>query len=314
MTAKSSLGRRRLAGVSTLAELRAAGNSTAQIENLTRRGALIKVRYGVYARGDMAARVLTRSNGKQLLLAAGVLLAQGPGTVASHETAAAIHGIELLKPNDQQVVLTRPPGRNRSGRAGVRVHSAQLPADHVMIKYGMPVTTVARTIVDLGRSLEFRAGVVACDSALHQHQVTKADLEKVLTECERWAGNKRAADVVAFADERAESVLESLARVVFRDYGLPPPELQVWVGGAEVVGRVDFLWRRFRTVVEVDGRMKYGDPSRAVKQLDRDRQLRDAGYEVVHFGWRHITEDHGYVNATIKRAFERGTRAPSPAA
>src|SRR5262249_19846012 len=150
--------------------------------------------------------------------------------------------------------------------------------------------------------------------ALHRKLVNTAELEAVLAECSRWHWARRATEVVSFADGLSESVLESMARVVFRDCGLPPPELQVWVGGAEVVGRVDFLWRQFRTVAEVDGRMKYAAPSRAGKQLGRDRHLRDAGYEVVHFGWRHITEDHGYVNATIKRAFERGTRAPRPAA
>jgi predicted transcriptional regulator of viral defense system len=319
MTAKSSIPDWRLAGIRTAAELKADGKSPAQITNLTHRGTLVRVRRGVYARGDMAAQVLSIPDGAQLLAAAAELLAVGPGAIASHESAAWIHGVDLLARPDRDpaasnVTLTRAPGHNRSGRPGVKVRSAELPADHVTIEYGMPVTTVARTIVDLGRSLAFRAGVVAADSALHQRLVTKADLEKALTECERWSGIKRAADVVAFADERAESVLESLARVVFRDCGLPPPELQVWVGGAEVVGRVDFLWRQFRTVAEVDGRMKYADTSRAVKQLDRDRQLRDAGYEVVHFGWHHITENHGYVNTTIRRAFERGTRAPRPAA
>lgn len=303
----------------TTAELKAKGNGAAQITNLTHRGTLIRIRRGVYAPRDMTAQVLSFPRGAQWLAAAAELLSARPGAVASHESAAWIHGFDVLArpdrdPAGSRVTLTRPPGHNRSGRAGVRVHSAELPAGHVAVKYGMPVTTPARTIVDLGRSLEFRAGVVAADSALHQRLVTRADLEKVVTECERWSGITRAADVVAFADGLAESVLESLARVVFRDCGLPPPELQVWVGGAEVVGRVDFLWRQFRTVVEVDGRMKYGDPSRALKQLDRDRQLRHAGYEVVHFGWEHINENHGYVNTTIRRAFERGTRAPRPAA
>ena len=319
MTAKSSLPEWRLAGVRTAAELRAKGNSAAQIANLTQQGTLVRVRRGVYARGAMAEQVLRRTDGAQLLAAAAELLSVGPGAVASHETAAWIHGIELLSSPDRdpatsKVTLTRPPAHNRSGRAGVRVHSAQLPARHVTVEHGIPVTTAARTIVDLARSLEFRAGVVAADSALRQRLVTKADMERVLTECARWSGIKTAADVVAFADRLAESVLESLARVVFKDCGLPPPELQVWVGEAEVVGRVDFLWRQFWTVAEVDGRMKYGDPNRAVQQLDRDRLLRDAGYEVVHFGWQHINESPGYVNAAIRKAFERGRRAPRPAA
>jgi very-short-patch-repair endonuclease len=106
----------------------------------------------------------------------------------------------------------------------------------------------------------------------------------------------------------AESVLESIARVVFRDCGLPPPELQVWVGGAEVVGRVDFLWRRFWTVAEVDGLMKYRNPAQAVMQLERDKRLRDAGYEVVHFSWQEITENPAYVATAMRSAFKRGYR------
>jgi Protein of unknown function (DUF559) len=142
-------------------------------------------------------------------------------------------------------------------------------------------------------------------------QLRKAELQSVRSYCSRWPGATQAAEVVAFADALSESALESLARVVFRDWGLPPPELQIWAGEAEVVGRVDFLWRRYRTVAEVDGRMKYTNSARAVRQLERDRQLRDAGYEVVHLTWKHITENPGYVNAAIREAFRRGAQ-PRP--
>jgi len=314
VTAETSLPGWRLAGIRTTAELKAAGKSAAEIGKLTRRGSLVRVRYGVYARADMASKVLSQRDGDQLLRAAAELLAAGRSAMASHETAAVIHDLDLLSKPDRVLTLTRSPGHNRAGRPGVLVHSADLPARHVTVIYGMPVTTVARTVVDLARTLEFRAGVATADSALHRKLVTKAELQAVLTECSRWHWSQRAAEAVSFADGLSESVLESLARVVFRDCGLPPPELQVWVGGAEAAGRVDFLWPEFRTIAEVDGRMKYSDPSRAVRQLDRDRQLRDAGYEVVHFTWQHITENAGYVNSATRRAFERGTRAPRPAA
>ena len=134
-------------------------------------------------------------------------------------------------------------------------------------------------------------------------------MESLLAECRNWNGSRRAAEVVAFADRRAESVLESIARVVFRNCGLPAPELQVWVGDQVPVGRVDFLWRRFRTVVEVDGLMKYANPARAVMQLERDKRLRDAGYEVVHLNWQEITENPAYVAAAIKAAFRRAARS-----
>ena len=169
----------------------------------------------------------------------------------------------------------------------------------------MRVTTVARTVVDLARASEFRAGVATADSALHKKLVTKAELESLLADCARQRGIQRAIEVVAFADGRAESVLESIARVVFRDCGLPPPDLQVWVGGAEAVGRVDFLWRQQRTIAEVDGLMKYAKPGQAVLQLERDKRLRDAGYEVVHLSWHEVTENPDYVVTAIRAAFKR---------
>jgi very-short-patch-repair endonuclease len=110
---------------------------------------------------------------------------------------------------------------------------------------------------------------------------------------------------VKFADSRAESALESIARVAFRNMGLPPPELQVWVGGDDVVGRADFFWPEHSTIGEADGQLKYSDPSRAVGQLRRDAMLREAGFEVVHFGWYEITQTPSAVAYSIRAAFER---------
>jgi hypothetical protein len=172
----------------------------------------------------------------------------------------------------------------------------------------LPVTTPARTVVDLARTLSFRAGVVTADSALHRNLVTKTDLAAVLASCARWPGARQAAAVIDFADSRAESPLESIARVVFADCGLPPPDLQVWLGGtAEPIGRVDFYWRHHRTIAEVDGAIKYADPQRARAQLRRDSMLRDDGFEVVHFTWQQITQTPEHVADSIRKAFRRNT-------
>jgi predicted transcriptional regulator of viral defense system len=294
----------RLAGIRTTSELLAAGNTAKQIETEVRRGKLVRVRRGVYARADMVAQLAARRDGLHLLQTAAALATTGPA-VASHCSAAIIHGLDILGKPPRDVTLTRAPGRNRSGQPGTRLHWAQLPTEHVTVHHGMRVTTVARTVIDMARTVEFRAGVVTADSALHQKLVTKAELDAELASARRRRGIQRATEVIAFADALAESVLESIARVMFRDCGLPPPELQVWVGGAEVVGRVDFLWRQFRTVAEVDGLMKYVDPARAILQLERDKRLRDAGYEVVHLGWHEITENPAYAAAAIRSAFRR---------
>jgi Protein of unknown function (DUF559) len=113
--------------------------------------------------------------------------------------------------------------------------------------------------------------------------------------------------VVTFSDARSESVLESIGRVAFDWFGLPAPDLQVWLGDdGEVIGRVDFLWRSRRTVAEADGAVKYDQPGRALGQLNRDARLRAAGYQVVHFTWPEITRVPRQVVAEIRAAFQRG--------
>ena len=232
--------------------------------------------------------------------------------MASHHTAAQIHGLDLLDRPSALVAITRSPGvGSRSGKPGAQVHCAELPATHVGWRLAVPTTTVARTVIDLARGWSFRAGVVTADSALRRNLTSKDELRAVLMDCRRWRGTRRAAEVVDFADGLSESPLESLARVVFRDCGLPPPQLQALVGSDEgIAGRVDFLWPRYRTIAEVDGAMKYDNRSEAMYQLRRDARLREAGFEVVHFNWREITTSPEAVADSIRAAFRRGQPAP----
>ncbi|HEX3390855.1 MAG TPA: DUF559 domain-containing protein, partial [Streptosporangiaceae bacterium] len=205
--------------------------------------------------------------------------------------------------------ITRTPRDqgSRTGRPGVRVHVAALPPDHVVKYRGVSLTSVPRTVVDLARVLPFAQGVAVADSALHATLTSHAELSTVIADCPRWPGIQRAREVIAFSDSRSESVLESLGRAAFHQFGLPPPDLQVWIGDdGEVIGRVDFLWRRYRTIGEADGAVKYETPDRARTQLDRDARLRAAGYEVVHFTWPEITRVPAQVVDSIRVAFRRG--------
>jgi hypothetical protein len=300
----------RLAGIVTTGQLRAAGKSARQIRAMLDGGKLVRLGVGIYATADLAELVPRLDIGALLLSAGAAVAGLGPSAVVSHETAALLHGLSLLGPPPDVLTVTRPPGvGSRSGKPGVRIHSAALPAEHVGGRLAVPVTTVSRTVIDLARVQEFRAGVVVADSALQQKLTSKKELAAVIAACPRWPGLQRAAQVAEFADGRAESPLESLARIVFRDGGLPPPELQVVVtASGEFIGRVDFFWKQFQTVAEVDGAAKYEDKSRASYEFRRDARLRDAGLEVVHFTWKDITSDAGAVVSSIRRAFERGRR------
>jgi hypothetical protein len=295
------------------AELMAAGRSSRQIGGKVASGELVRIGRGYYATADFAERMRTIKFGEHFLRAYAVVGALGPGAVASHRTAAHIHELDLLTEPGTTVTVTRPAEhRSNSAKPGVHLYVARLPDGHVFERFGLPITTVARTVIDLARSAPFREGVVVADNALHQHLTSKKELRAVLAELPGARGSCRAADVVEFADGLSESPLESIARAVFRDCGLPSPALQVRISGDEFIGRVDFLWEEYKTIAEVDGAMKYTDPYRAKTQLRRDKKLRDAGYEVVHFDWREIMSGPDAVAATIRAAFRRGSQRRPP--
>ncbi len=280
------------------------------IRRLVRKGVLTPVRRGAYARTDLVSRMSGPDQlpARVLEIAAAVAVAGG-GAVASHQDAALLHGLDQLERVPAGLIAvcrSAGPDGMLAGRPAIRVRAAELPANQATVDGGVPVTTVARTVVDLARTLPFRSGVVVADSALHRRKVSKAGLDAVIATCSRWPGVERARRVVEFSDGRPESPFESISRVAFRDGGLPPPELQVWVGGdSGAVGRADFRWREHRTVAEADGALKYADPGRARRQLRRDADLREAGFEVVHFGWAELTMTPGQVIRAITAAFAR---------
>lgn len=295
-----------LSWVVTTSELSRSGLSRKGIAFLVQSGELISLDRGVYIAAELAGRLKLLPGGETLIRASAALATSGPGAVISHHTAARLHGLDLLDA-PPQVTVTRAPGEgSRSGKTGLHVHVARLPASHVGSRLAIPLTTVARTVADLARSEDFRGGVVVADSALHKQLATKARLQQMLAELPRSRGARRAAQVVEFSDGRSESALESIARVAFRDCGLPPPDLQVQLGDDDFLARVDFYWWEFTTVVEVDGAMKYDDRNAAMRQLRRDAKLRHAGFEVEHFNWQEITQTPDKVAATIRVAFRRG--------
>ena len=95
--------------------------------------------------------------------------------------------------------------------------------------------------------------------------------------------------------------------MTFAELGLEPPELQAQIVIANTALRVDFLWRKYRTIAEADGLGKYVEPSVLKKQFERDRKLRAAGYRVVHFTWGEIFATPTYVVAQIREAFGAGS-------
>jgi hypothetical protein len=297
----------RSAGVVTRADLLEAGVERGRIDTALRNGRLVQLSRGVYARADAARKAARQAGSAYQLRVAGALAVAGADVVVSHQSAARLLGIDLLDGGGREVTMTGPGDRGWHSRAGTHRYALAMPADHVTTAFGFPVTTPARTVVDLSRVLDFRAGVVAADSALFKKLTTKEDLRSVIAALPRRPGITRAAEVIEFADMKAESPLESIARTGFRDCGLPAPELQVQLGNEyEPIARVDFYWKQYRTAAEADGAMKYDqDPGLARRQLRRDHLLRAEGYELVHFTWQDINFSPDLVATWIRQAFQR---------
>lgn len=298
--------------VATVATWHAAGVSEAQLAKLVRAGELVQLRHGIYAKARLVAAAETDPALGHALQVAGATARNREG-VASHQSAAQMWGLRLLKkPPDEMVTLTVAPGARVGSyrRANVIRHAAELPGEHVTKLYGMPATTAARTVIDIARSSPFMEGVVVTDSALYERRASKTELRRVLARCDWWPGRSRAGKVVDFANGLAESVFESCARVMFDEQGLPPPELQVHITGRDrtVVARVDFFWRRYGVIAEADGLLKYDSGERAIAERKRDRLLQEAGFDVIHFTWQELFSDPARVAARIREAFGRASR------
>jgi hypothetical protein len=274
---------------------------------------LTRVRRGAYVDGTLPATEVAR----HVLLVASTLPALRRPAVVSHQSAAVLHGLPLWGVRLDQVHVTRRPPASSQTTGPLRIHVARLLDDEVTEVGGVPVTDVARTALDLARSLPFEAAVIVLDAALNNETVQKDVLERRLLDIAGTRGSRHAARVLSFADKRSESVGESRSRVLLSDLGLAPSTLQhpVRSAGGWLIGRADFAWEDVRVVGEFDGRVKYGrllrpgqDPGDVVfEEKRREDAFRDADWEVVRWTWRDLTTP-GVVGARVRRAQDRGRR------
>ena len=291
----------------------AKGVSPALMRSLVRSGQLVRMRQGVYATKpamDWAGVDPVRAH---VLAVRAAKATVGTNAVASYHSAARLHRLSLLTPPPEgAVALTLPLAKpwNRARSADVVFHASDLPPEQVTRLHNLPVTTAARTVVDLARTLPFMDAVVVADSALNQEKTTKPELRQVLEKGAGWPGVKQARRVIDFADENAESPLESAARVVFEQSGLEPPESQATIHGPDFAFRVDFLWPGEKVIAEADGLVKYNDRKDLLAERERDHLIREAGYAVVHFTWQELFQTPEAVIARIRKALAVAEKTP----
>lgn len=272
-------------GAFTRAQALAAGFSPAQIRTRLRRDWTAMER-GVYVTAEQLAAVRGNRVARHLLQASARLLTSALGVAASHRTGALVHEFALLGRPPQRPQLTRAPRFPGDSSATPSLYVASLAPEDVATRNGLAVTAPARTVCDVARTTVLRSGVVTADSALRAG-LDEAALAAAVRACADWPGGRRAAQVAAFADGRADTALESITRFAYDVEGLPPPETQVEIRDpyGRIVGIVDFLWRAQRTVGEADGMLKYDQPQALRFEKLREEHLRACGLEVVRNTW-----------------------------
>jgi hypothetical protein len=293
------------------------GYSRREIDGCLRSGRWSLIQRGIYSTADI---ISGRVGNPYLTQCAARRLVLGEDSVVSHESAAVLHQLPLLDKAPDVVRLTvstaaTPTRGQLEGR-----YVAALPAEHRGVLEGVPLTTPARTVIDLARIRTPDAALVTADGALWLG-MDRLELIDVLDTCAGWPGIGQARAVALMATRWSESALESLARLWFRRQGLtlPEPQLTIRDGDGRWLARVDFVWPEHRTVCEMDGRLKYvgvaadADVARRERALwdekRREDRIRDVGLEVVRGYWSDRSDNGAALAERLRRAFVRGAAA-----
>lgn len=301
-------------------DLTARGFDAHELARMRRRGELVRVRRGAYVSAqpnsedpdDQVARAAQLAS-RHWQLIVGTLPQLYPRAVISHGSAAVLHDLPVFPEAVGRLHLTRDRAGGGVRRPLIHVHGSALPVEDVTVIDRVPVTSLARTVVDLARTLPYEQAVAVGDRALAQGLDT-ADLAVAVDQAMRRSGAAQARRVAAFIDGRSESVGESFSRVRFDRDGVPAPEMQleVYDESGLFVARSDFGWRTLRTLGEFDGREKYlrlrrpGESIEAfvLREKQREDALRDLGWQVVRWVWADLFRPR-VIADRLERAFQR---------
>lgn len=266
----------------------ACGVSRALVRRATDQGLLIRVAKSAFV---LRSRVAGLTEWETFRLRAiGFGMCSGANVHLTGWAAAAVLGVPVvhappnlptsLRPGDAHRAPDRTPyGRTRWGH---------LPPWHRTTRFRVPTVDATYAAIDIARHNGAVAGLVAADFVLHSG-VHREVMAKLTTDMVNYPGIETARWVVQAADDRVESPLETLGRLVFLTNRREPPLSNVWIRVGARRYRVDHLLPETGVVVEADGAIKYNNRPDAAKivtdEKNRERDLRSAGFEIVRYNW-----------------------------
>jgi hypothetical protein len=241
--------------------------SRGRLRTLIRNGELVRVQHGVYA-------VVAPDDASRLR---GLDLRTGHRLVACMHSAASLYGFDI-----------DPDGRLHVLDPGVRIR----PTPDVMVhqRVGAPLrmvgdrlaTAPAWTAVEVARTLRRPRALAVLDASLGGGLCTAAELASAVAEQKGRRGIVKVRDLLIHADARAESPMESEARLVFIDGGLPLPELQFEIVDCRGrLWRVDFAWPDFGVVAEYESMEWHATPEALKHDRMKVASLQEVGWTSV---------------------------------
>jgi Transcriptional regulator, AbiEi antitoxin/Protein of unknown function (DUF559) len=282
----------RQGGVVSHAQLLRLGLSPRAIERRIAAGRLIPLHRGVYAIGHDRVGV----DGRRWA----AVLALGAEAFLSHASAADALGLRAASSRLVHVTVRGRGGRER--RNGIRVHRPRaLPDDEVTTLRGLPITTPARTLLDLaGSGLRPKQLESALNQAELDLRLDFAELHELLARYPRRPGTRALkAQLAAYRGPvDARSRLERLVHALCAANGLARPLVNTVIEGK----LRDFCWPQRRLVVEADSYRWHRTPSAFNDDRERDVELTLAGYTVLRFTYEQVTRRPRYVIRALKLA------------
>lgn len=294
------------------------GYSDKMIKHLMQAGGLVRLRHGTYA--IKAAWTVLTATEKHRVLTLSVLDRVGEGVVASHQSAAAIHGFDLYGVDLDTVHLTRLNGLNGRTEAGVAFHTGTIdPSRDVVEANGRAVTSPMRAVFEASSVSSVESGMVLASAALRDESFSKPELVEHGRRYDHWLGTRTARLAIRLADGRLESVGEVRSLHMMWRHRLPHPELQFVVEASDgrVIARTDFAWSLWRHTGEFDGLFKYGrlnphgtDPGRVITdEKIREDRVRDQDLGMSRWVWAGLAPtQQANTAAMIRRGLERSRR------
>jgi very-short-patch-repair endonuclease len=278
--------------VVTRERLLAAGFGRSQIERLVANGTLVPVHRGVY--------IVVHASSPLAYECAAVLACQ-PKPMLSHGTAGSLWQLPVDPGNEIEVTIV---GRRPWGPDGIRPHYISELAAHEFRRHeGIPITSPSLTLLDLAGDLEPADFAAALNEARVQRLVTDGTLSATLAAHQQRRGAKA---LRALLDSErgpriTRSEAERRALELMRSHGIEPDDTDVPIGPY----RVDFLFRRERLIVEVDGYRYHGTRYRFVRDRRRIAALGAMGYQVHPLTWDDIENRPAAAMGDLKLALEQ---------